>query len=157
MDFEIVELDQLNFVGFAKTVSTVNGKNFEEIPKMWQKFGEKQLYQKLIPSDEFGIVGLCYDWDHASNQFKYMIGIRTTKALEGFEQVSFPKQKFVKFKAVGPLPTSIQNVVKEIYSTWLPQSAYVHSGGPELELYGQGDMSSKDYISYYLVPIKDKA
>jgi len=158
MNYEIVELDDLTFVGLAKTVSTVDNKNFQEIPKMWQTFGEKQLFQKLDHLvDEFGFVGISYHFNHDAKTFDYMIGIRTNQSIESLTKVTFKKQTFAKFKLIGPLPNSIQQAIPKIFNEWLPQSNYKHSDGPEIEIYTSGDSSSSDYICYYLLPITSKS
>ncbi len=157
MNYEIVELDDLTFVGLAETVSTVDNKNFQDIPKMWQTFGEKQLFQKLGDlADELGFVGMSYNFNFDTETFDYMIGIRTNQLIESLSKVSFKKQTFAKFKLVGALPQSMQQAIPKIFNEWLPQSKYKHSNGPEIEVYSEGDSKSPDYICYYLLPITSK-
>ena len=54
----------------------------------------------LAESDELGVVALCYDFDHKTEEFKYMIGVRKpSSSLDGTKTVSFNDQTFASFKS----------------------------------------------------------
>ncbi len=155
MEYEITKKGNLNFKGYEIDVTTVDGKNFEIIPKFWQEVMTDGRFGNLIQkADDLGIVGICYDWKLESNTFKYMIAVRTNEEVIGATNVSFEDDVFASFKAVGKLPESIQRTAKYIYSEWFPSVNYEHSAGPELEIYPTGNTDSEDYVSYYLVPVK---
>ncbi len=157
MDYKILKKTDLNFRGFVKEVTTIDGENFKVIPKFWNEVMGSNIFQNLINnSDDLGVVGVCYGFDNDSSTFKYMIGVRTTEEIEGAVDAAFGDEVFAEFKAVGPLPAAMQNVIQQVFNEWFPSSNYEHSGGPEIEVYSVGDGSSEDYVSYYWVPIKEK-
>lgn len=158
MKHEIKTMTNLSFVGYAIEVSTINGQNFKDIPNFWQTIMQDGRFKKLLShSDDLGIVGVCYDWRMEQNTFKYMIGVRShEKHIDDAVHIAFEDMLFASFEAVGKLPDSVQHTTKYIYSTWLPQSTYLHSAGPELEIYPNGDTNSENYVCYYLVPIMQK-
>lgn len=51
------------------------------------------------------------------------------------------------------MPDAIQNVLKRIFSEWLPSTGYEHIGGPELEVYRESDSG---YHTEVWIPIIDK-
>lgn len=158
MDYKIVKKDNLNFKGISITTTTDEGRNFKEIPQLWQDIMDNGVFEEIVQyADEMGIVGICYDFDNKSNTFKYMIGVRNLEAqIENAEVAHFDSETFAAFPAKGKLPESIQRTTKQIYGEWFPSSNYEHSMGPELEVYPQGDTSSEEYVCYYWVPINEK-
>jgi len=158
VNYKMVHKENLNFQGYSINVTSVNGENFKVIPKFWQDVMSDGRFQKLIDNhDEMGVVGICYDHNMEESTFKYMIGVRNTELDdEGVTKVSFEPETFAAFEANGALPKSIQDTTTYIYNEWFPSSNYEHTGGPEFELYPQGDASSEDYVCYYWIPIKQK-
>ncbi len=158
VNYKLVNKDNLNFTGYSINVNSKEGQNFIDIPKLWQDVMNDGRFQQLLPHmDEMGVVGICYDFNMATQDFKYMIGVRNADLQgENLVEVSFDEQTFAAFEAKGKLPESVQKTTKHIYQEWFPSSNYEHTGGPEFEVYPQGDPSSEDYMCYYWVPIKQK-
>ncbi len=158
MDYEIKKLSDLYFTGYTINVTTKEGQNFIDIPAFWSKVMEDGTFKKLIPfSDEWGVMGIMYNWDMEKGTFTYMIGVHQKELpLEETESIQFEDDLFASFKVVGALPKAMQEVCTQIFSEWLPSSNYMHSGGPEIEMYTMGDGSKDDYVSYYMLPIKEK-
>lgn len=158
MKFNIINESKMTFTGYEKEFSTINGENFTEIPKFWQQVMNDGTFSLLLPeTDELGVVGLCYGFNTETSSFKYMIGVRRAH-LEIEHTVSkvFEEQTFAVFEAKGALPDSLQGVIKNVYSEWLPNSNYVHDGDPEIEVYPGSDAKPEDYICYYWLPVKEK-
>jgi len=158
MNYKIIKESNLKFVGIEKTFTTDSGQNFVEIPKMWGEVMNDGTFNEMIEQcDNLGVVGLCHGFDNKDNTFKYLIGVReNSKTKFDGVKTDFGEQTFAVFEAKGPLPSALQNVIKQVYSEWFPSSSYEHSGGPEIEVYSKGDSNSEDYMSYYWVPIKEK-
>jgi len=74
----------------------------------------------------------------------------------GFQILDIPAASWAVFPCVGPMPDSIQNLWKRIYSEWLPTSGYELVPGYDLEMYSQGDVDSPDYKSEIWLPVKRK-
>lgn len=157
MKYQLVQKDHLTFSGYTILVTSRNGQNFKDIPNFWQSIMTDGRFQYLMSnSDEMGVVGVIYDWNQDTEEFKYMIGISTQTKHESLETITFEQETFAAFEAKGALPNSLQNLLPNIYKEWFPSSNYEHSGGPEIEVYPFGDGSKEDYICYYWIPIKQK-
>lgn len=158
VNYKLVHKDKLNFTGYMINVNSKDGQNFVDIPKLWQDVMKDGRFEYLLQHmDEMGVVGICYGFNMETEDFKYMIGVRNAE-LEGEEytKVSFEPETFAAFEAKGALPKSIQDTTNYIYQEWFPSSNYEHTGGPEIEVYPQGDGFSEDYVCYYWIPIKQK-
>ena len=158
MDYKIVKKDNLVFKGLVQEMTTIDGANFKEIPKMWDKVMSSDICDIMFSQmDELGVVGLCYDWKEEDQKFKYMIGVRNESAeIDNSEVARFDSQTFAAFKSVGKLPKALQNTISQVFREWFPSSNYEHSGGPELEIYPPGNPQDDDYVCYFWVPIKQK-
>lgn len=157
MKFNIIHKKELSFTGYFIEVTTENQQHFKDIPSFWQQIMTDGRFQYLLEhSNELGVVGIIYDWKEKTKEFKYMIGVENIIDNNELESITFKEETFAAFEAKGALPNSIQELIPRIYSEWVPTSDYVHSGGPELEVYPKGDGGSEDYISYYWIPVKKK-
>ena len=148
----------MRFVGRKETVSTIGGKNFERIPKIWQEICENGTYEKistLSNQKPTGVVGICAGFKEG--EFDYYIASATDRpVLKGMDELDIPAGLWVVFECIGPMPDAIQAVWKRIYSEWFPSSGYEHAGTAELEWYSEGDGTAKDYRSEIWIPIMKK-
>lgn len=53
MDFKVVALDSFKIVGKKANFSTVNGENFQEIPKMWEAANASGLDGGISESEQW--------------------------------------------------------------------------------------------------------
>jgi len=129
-----------------------------EIPKFWNEFFSKGCNKVAC-----GRFGICCPPEKGSRQFKYGIGnyLNETSANQsdvpaGFEILDIPAGIWAVFLCVGPMPDSIQNLWKRIYSEWLPTSGYEIVPGYDIEMYTEGNVDSSDYKSEIWLPVKKK-
>jgi len=129
-----------------------------EIPKFWNEFFSKGCNKVAC-----GRFGICCPPEKGSRQFKYGIGnyLNETSANQsdvpaGFEILDIPAGIWAVFPCVGPMPDSIQNLWKRIYSEWLPTSGYEIVPGYDIEMYTEGNVDSSDYKSEIWLPVKKK-
>lgn len=129
-----------------------------EIPKFWNEFFSKGCNKVAC-----GRFGICCPPEKGSRQFKYGIGnyLNETSADQsdvpaGFEILDIPAGIWAVFPCVGPMPDSIQNLWKRIYSEWLPTSGYEIVPGYDIEMYTEGNVDSSDYKSEIWLPVKKK-
>lgn len=159
MEFRIVKKEEFEVVGISENIDAKDGKNFELIPKMWEKLMKSGNFNKLHSKrKELGILGICMNYDQEKMKFDYMIGVEGN-SLEGFEDINtikIPACIWAVFESVGPIPDSIQNTWEYIFKQWLPNSPYKHANLPEFESYFDGDTKSKEYKSYIWIPIVKK-
>lgn len=84
----------------------------------------------------------------------YWIAISSKSDDESFEELLLPAGKWAIFKNKGALPEAMQELHKRIFTEWLPTSGYEFKNTPDIELYPEGDLTSKDYESEIWLPIK---
>ncbi len=105
-----------------------------------------------------GLVGVCYNDEKDMDFFDYMIGVESTPELtgEGIKTLDIPEAAWAVFPSKGALPEAIQMVWKRIFKEFFPGTNYEHAQLPELEIYPDGDTSSKDYYCEVWIPIIEK-
>lgn len=150
MDFIVEKKSAMIFTGYVTDVIISKGKGYDQVPKLWSKVMQDNLFAGLIKyKDNLGPVGIGYDYDLATGNFKYMIGVRSnTDELKNTEKLHLEEQEYAVFKAVGPMPSAIQKTIEKFHNEWLPSSEYRHSGKAEIEIYSDGNPVSEDYVSY---------
>lgn len=155
MNYKIVKKDRFTVVGKERKISMVGGENFKQVPKFWNDCMEDGSYELLCAhAGALGVLGICKDF--ANDEFVYMIGVEANQQSLPEECVStiIPAATWAIFEAVGALPKSIQDLLPQILTEWLPANGYQHDCAPELEVYLPGDMYSPDYKCEIWIPVK---
>ena len=158
MNYKIVEKEEFTVVGKKNKVTTENEENFSLIPKFWDECnsnGSMDWFCKK--AGRLGVMGVCTDLSNCCDgYFHYLIAVEKINEPipQGYVVETIPAAKWAVFESVGPMPDALQNLVKRIFGEWFPSTGYQHDKGPELEIYGEGDMTSTDYRCEYWVPIK---
>lgn len=150
MDYKIISRDSFRVLAMTRLFKTE--KSFSELPKFWTEYYLKGYDKKIC-----GTIGICEPEKPDSDEFKYGIGQEYAEGSEipdGYEILTIPANTWAIFKCVGPMPNAMQEVLKRIYSEWLPQAEYERIQDYDVELYTDGDKQSKDYISEIWMPVK---
>lgn len=159
MDYSIIEKEGFEIAGAARKISTRDGVNFAEVPAFWRESYSDGTCEKVCSVSGGGnIYGVCLDFAENGSDFTYMIAADAPKGElpQGFVRRKVPAATWAVFTATGPLPGSVQDVTKRIFSEWFPATGYEHDDAPELEVYLPGDNSSPDYRCEIWIPIKKK-
>jgi len=125
-----------------------------EIPEKWSQYIKKE--QSNIVCPEMGV--RVFD-QNRKDFFTYGIGCHMDLAKnvpEKFKIYEIPEYTWAIFSCIGPMPRSIQNMWKRIYSEWLPQSRYKFIEEYDIEYYTEGDIYSEGYESEIWIPISEK-
>ena len=153
MDYALENIGTLTVRGLRRKFRYDDG--FSEIPKFWQEYYQKGLNKK-VP----GYIGVCPE-EKPGAEFSYLIGsfCEPGDAVpEGFERIEIAPHLWAKFRAVGPMPGSIQKVNRQIYTEWLPNNPeYELDANMNIEMYTEGDMSAEDYVSEIWLPVRARA
>ena len=157
---KIVTKDEFMIVGAELRVKNQDGENFAEIPKFWSDFLNKNRFDEIPNVVKNNIsYGICCDCDPDESTFSYIIAqeVSSLETIpEGMIGRVIPKAEYLVFTAKGSIPDDLQETIKQIYGTWLPNSKYRHAGTPDFELYDchrMGEHSSE--VDVY-IPIKEK-
>ena len=137
-----------------RVVSMKDGNNFIECPSLWQEIVSNGMYQKLIDSTHLpmGQDGInlanaidCYR-DTGKESFPYMIfAFKTEKSeTKDYTVITVPAATWAVFKSdfhtMEGTSDAIQNLIKRVYSEWLPTAGYRKVEQFEMELtYKEGD------------------
>lgn len=159
MEYEVVEKEAFHVVGMKEEFSCVNGENLKGIPQMWGKVNGDGTDQKLLKENNGpvkGLLGICVDKTAVKeNHIDYWIATSHEGGeVQGLESLYVPKAKWAVFGVHGAMPHAMQETWKKIYSEWFPSSGYENAGGPELEVYHDGNPNKEDYYSEIWIPVK---
>lgn len=149
MNYQIEEWPAFKIAGFVHQIKTENA--FEIIPQIWDHFckgddmGRMLEFLKEAEGRPAGIIGAGVGAEGGNSEnIAYLIGAtnwvdaegyKYTPPLEGMKEYSFKAATWAIFKAVGELPDSVQNIYKQFYSEWLPNSGYELDDLPAIECY----------------------
>ncbi|MDR3644970.1 MAG: AraC family transcriptional regulator [Clostridia bacterium] len=152
MDYKIINRDL--FRVFAMTRLFKAESSFSDLPKFWSEYYLNGYHKKVC-----GMMGVCEPEKSGCDEFRYGIGREYAEGADipdGYEVLTIPANTWAVFRCVGPMPDAMQEVLKRIYSEWLPQAEYERIQDYDLEMYTEGDNQSKEYISEIWMPVKKK-
>ena len=145
MDYRIEKKEAFSVYGIEGIFTTDDGKHLKEIPMFWWECRKDRRFYDLLESTNEGslsrIHGICDYRKTGGNTFPYMLFAYQTKNCntEGFTQVEVPAATWAIFKSethtVEQTSGVVQNLIKRVYTEWLPTAAYKKVDGYELELY----------------------
>lgn len=166
MDYRIEKHDEFKIISKKKYFPIVDmGETQKEIPKFWDKCNKDNtvntLLNKYLDKNSIfkdAIIGICFETSDKKNEFPYGIGVgyNGNKVENNFEIDTIPALNWAKFKCIGPMPTALQTLLKNIYSEFFPSSEYKPSGGYYLEVYPEGDISANEYESEIWISVEKK-
>ena len=151
MNYQIEQWPAFTISGIRKRIETE--KAFQVIPGIWETAGNDGTMEKLFglwsqtDMRPVGLLGVSAggQWGD-SEEMDYYLGVTTyvdvpecTKVItpEDMDELQLPKAIWVIIEANGELPDSIQNVYKNFYTEWLPNSGYDLDDLPVIECYLQ--------------------
>lgn len=131
-----------------------------QCPATWDDLFVKADPETLASLGNGQSYGMCRDVQDP-NTINYFAGYDVrdearAKAL-GLEIVDIPETEYAVVELVGPIPDCIHAGWKFVMSEFLPENGYTHSGAPDFEVYGDGDMYAADYRMELWVPIVKSA
>lgn len=169
MNYVVAPMWGFKVIGFERIFSAET--SYEEIPKYWDEICEKYctgIYagkapanacEKAIIDNCIGEYGVCID-DIGDNKFRYLVAGKYTggEVPEGMTVYELPGGLWAKFKAVGPLPNSLQSLNTQIFREWLPGNTdYEMNGCCNVEWYCcDVDKDQPNYECGIWVPVNKK-
>lgn len=155
MDYKISEKPSFKVIGVSKRFSCDSAG--AEIPVFWTNHFNSGKGKIIC-----GMYGICMDAD--STEFEYLIAddYNGKEVPEGCKVLEIPAFTWAIFPCKGPMPGSIQEVTRKIFSEWLPNNGeYEMVGNLNIELYTdirnypKGNQD-ENYYSEVWLPIKKK-
>ncbi|MDD4797048.1 MAG: helix-turn-helix domain-containing protein [Eubacteriales bacterium] len=154
MDYRIETSQAFDIYGLEGIFDTEGGQNLRDIPQFWLQVMQDGRFDRLLAStgqsvDPDGLCllnAVCDYRELPGTRFPYMIFARRTPESkpEGYVQVTVPAATWAVFTSErhGQEQTSAvtQDLIKRVYTEWLPTAGYDILSGYELELYyGTGE------------------
>ncbi|MGX7420194.1 GyrI-like domain-containing protein [Carnobacterium gallinarum] len=155
MKYRIEERSAFKVVGIKEQISTIDGENAKEIPKIWERVnqdGTAERIEELANTTPDGILGVCANFTPVTMDY-WVAAATTLAAPTDFETLEIGSQMWAIFEVVGPMPEAIQDAWQRIFSEWFPKSGYEHADGPEFEWYSLEDPAREDYLSEIWIPV----
>lgn len=152
MEPKFVNLPAFMVVG----IPYVGRNQNHEISQTWDVFDTRAPAIKNASNE--GAYGIC-SWVEGAEEgvFEYVCGFKVSKVddlPEGMVARMVPASRYAIFAHRGLLDT-LSKTYEYIYQTWLPQSGYELTGGPDFEFYNEEfDITSPNSVFYIYVPIK---
>ncbi len=157
MNYKIVDKGSFKVVGKQTRITMVNGENFKQVPKFWDDCMSDGSYEWISSkAGKLGVLGICKDFAECKDEFNYMIGVEEIKDTlpKGYISETIPAATWAIFESVGALPEASHDLLRRIFSEWMPSTGYQHDCAPEIEVYPEGDMFSSDYRCEIWIPVK---
>lgn len=152
MEYKITNRDSFKITILIHKFHNETSKN--EIPKFWDEFMKKGYHNDVCP-----MLGVCLPMKEGDKEFAYGIGAFNNfvkRVPQGFVERTIPALTWAEFPCVGPMPHTIQDTWKKIYTEWLPNSRYEIIPSYDFEYYEEGDIHSPTYKCWIWIPVRLK-
>lgn len=154
MEYAIEALPELTVVGMERRFSYDDC--LRQIPQYWDDY-HAQGFDRKCPAN----LGVCLDnAECAEGRFSYLIAHfeqPDASVPDGFVRRTIPAATWAKFRSVGRLPQSLQQLNRRIFTEWLPSNpSYELADSLNIEAYAEGDMDSDDYACEIWIPVRQK-
>jgi len=158
MDYKIEEKQSFTVKGAAKKFSYEEA--FEEVPKLWVQVMESREKLGLC-----GMYGINIDEAMGGKEFEYLVADiwdGKSEVPEGVVTKTIPAFIWAVFPCVGPMPATIQETNKKIFSEWLPNCRdYEFAAGYNIEMYADPSdypkgTEDENYYCEVWIPVKKK-
>ncbi len=112
-------------------------ESFKRLPEFWKESGENGKIAQicgLISKEPLGLLGISDCSNEIGSNYYYIAAATDAPAPEGLTDIIIPACTWAIFSGSG-VPSSIQDLMKRIYSEWLPSSGYEWDNAPDIEVY----------------------
>lgn len=155
MNYRIEKKDAFRIIGISEPLAKEIEKNFEIVPRMWDKAAVNGIIQRLatlMVEEPIGLLGVC-----ACNEvdnWRYYIAVASRQPIESnLEEYIVPGSTWAIFSGEGS-NQSIQELEKRIITEWLPTSGYEYADAPDIEVYLNADPENAKYEVW--IPVTKK-
>ena len=158
MDYKIVRKYSFTVIGISRIFKHDSAS--KEIPEFWEEYLQTEKIKTVC-----GMYGVSIDETINGDEFEYLIAddyLPTAEVPDGFIVKVIPEHTWAVFACNGPMPESIHETNKKIFSEWLPNCRdYEIAAGYNIEMYSNPEEYPKgtDDENYYCevwIPVKKK-
>ena len=161
MDYRIEKKEAFRIVGVSTPLEKEIEKNFESVPKFWNKMAFNGTVEKLcslMNGDPKGVMGVSVH-DGECDRWQYYIAVASTLPVDMLsasvevEEYIVPEATWAIFSGEGAA-SSIQELEKQIITDWLPSSGYEYANAPDVEVYFDPNPEHTKYEAW--IPVVSK-
>lgn len=163
MDYRIESKEGFTVYGIEEIFTNENGENLKEIPMFWKKVVDDGRYDRLVKSGNnepskvaCPVNSICDYRKTAGNSFPYMLFSFLTDEsnTKGYTIVDVPAATWAIFKtkehSMEETAAVLQDLIKRVYTEWLPTANYEKVDGYELEMYYKNIKTGKHYCETWI-------
>lgn len=159
IDYRIEKMAAFKVIGLGRKFHYESA--FAQIPGFWEECLQKHMRRwcQEVPGCNMGTYGICLEPSNNEPAFRYLVAglYDGGKIPEDLEVAEIPALTWAKFRCIGPIPETLQQMNTRIYSEWLPgNTQYEIAAGYNIEMYSKADLRSLDYVSEIWIPVKEK-
>ncbi len=154
---EIIQLPELELVGYEIEVAAGQEPGPVEIPAFWDRFFHEGLDRRLPPSSHPGVfVAACHAETEA--HFRYLVGVPVAGGGvpgEGQSFLRIPAGRCARVTVRGDLPVAIPAGFRWARRDWLPASGESLRQAPWLEWYDHRSEACDQAEADLLIPLQE--
>jgi len=163
MDYKIVEKESFKVYGIEEVFTAENGENLKAIPVFWKEVLQDGRYERLASSggrkDSNGLCpvnAVCDYRNTGGSTFPYMLFVfeNENSKKEGYTTIDIPSATWAVFKSkehtIEETSSVMQDLIKRVYTDWIPTANYEKIAGYELEMYYEKPESGKFYCETWI-------
>ena len=150
LKFRVEEKAAFRVLGVSCPLNKELARNFEVIPTVWDTALADGTLTKLNALQECRPQGLLGISVHHTEDWKYLIAVRSDRKEDSFEEYHIPACKWAIFEG-GGTNLSLQELEKRVIAEWLPTSGYTYANSPDIEVYIKAD--PQEAVYEYWIPI----
>lgn len=128
-----------------------------ECPATWDALYKSWDEEKLSALGSGQSYGMCLDIE-GPGTINYLAGYDVSDGVAarelGLDVFEVPENEYAIVTLEGPIPACIHRGWRYMMESFLPEHGYRHSGAPDFEVYGPGNMYADDYRMELWVPIE---
>ncbi len=151
LQFKIEEKEAFRILGLSCPLSKELAENFERIPVVWDAALTDGTLSRLISMTDGKPEGLLGVSIHHTEDWKYLIAVRSDQKSGEYEAYQIPACKWAVFEGKGTNRT-LQKLERRVITQWLPTSGYTYADIPDIEVYLHAD--PEDAVYEYWLPVR---
>lgn len=139
--------DSIKVIGIQIRTTNENNQQAKDIPKLWSRFQEENLFDKIPNKKSSELIGLYFDYESDyTKPYNYMICCEVTSLEnipEGLVSKIVPTSDYTIFKAEGKFPDCIEKAWEKIWGSDLKRAYHY-----DFEIYKKIDLNQSEIDVY---------
>lgn len=162
IDYRIVDRKAFFIVGFKKRISLIFTGENHQIDSLYSMMTDekRECLLSINDAEPKGILSVSANFDDRTREGSHLdqyLGVSTTaSSIDGFDVLPVPPSSWAVFPSSGAYPDALQSTWASIYSSWLKDSGYALTGGPEILSYKSSDTKAFPFSCEIWIPVRKK-